>query len=83
MKDFQPLDKKVLVKEIIDPEPEGLILAPRGRSYRGIILKVGEAVKDLKEGDEIYYRHIPTETVRIGEETLLVLNRDADIYGIV
>lgn len=83
MKDFKPLNNKVLVREIVDPEPEGLILAPRGRSYRGTVINVGEKVEDIKVGDEVFYRHTALETVRIGEETFLVLNRDADIYGIV
>ena len=80
-----PLKDRVLVKVLIENPKTNLILPSNlnKKSYSlGIVEKVGDKVKDLKEGDKVIHSNYGAIAYCINEEDYLLMNIN-DVFGII
>jgi chaperonin GroES len=76
---LQPLGDRVLLRRI--PEPEGgeikIADAFRPKSRYGEVLSVGEAVKNVFKGEEVFFSQYSANEIMVdGEELVVISERD-------
>ena len=80
---IKPLRKNILVQEIEESggEMRGGIFIPdnietAGNIVRGKVLKVGESIIEVKEGDIVFYRQGKRKSIRYGDGYLFILDSE-------
>lgn len=84
----RPTGKRILIKKT-EPEkyiPGTKLLIPESAKkddYRGLVIAVGNEVKEVKEGEIIQYAQyaVPTEMMHNGEKHLIV--NEGDVFAVI
>lgn len=77
---MKALGQYVVVRPISEQiESKGVLLSSSSEknvtNLPGIVVTVGKGVKDIKEGDKIYYKKVAASAIRVGDEVYDILEQ--------
>lgn len=81
---IQPINKKVLIKRLIE-EKKGMIIIPetlKEKKGSGIILEIAKECEKVKKGDKIIFPLFQGSEIRVDNETLVIIDEE-EILAII
>lgn len=75
---LKPLKDNVLLKPVADERKSSIVLTTEEEPTRGEVLEIGSEVKEVKEGDVVFFRKYAPREI----EGFLLVSED-DILGIL
>ena len=78
---MKALGNYVVVKPVSEQiESKGVLLSANSEknvtNLPGVVITVGNGVKDLQEGDKVYYKKVAASAIRVGEEVYDIMEQN-------